>query len=338
MEPGSRSDQCGCSSRRCGGGEEAALVLEEVRGLHEAEMRRSRVGTWDAEFAGQAVLLRALRDTRVEEVARHVLDARRDQCRGLGRQHVSSSGGLPLACGVESRLTRPPRSGRTLSDPRLEVDLPEAGESEALEDALDALRTEIEQLRASRRRLVRAADVDRRRIERELHGGVQQHLVAVAMRLQLLESALGSDPAAVKALLEEIGRDVQDAVDEAARLAQRIHVPFPDLGLAAALRAAATSAGVPASVDVSAGSSCSPEILHTVYACWLEALEQPGDSPAITVREDAGALVFDVVPGAGPSAGLDALRDRVEALGGTLTIRAETGGGVRIAGSLPLSR
>ena len=63
------------------------------------------------------------------------------------------------------------------------------------------------------------------------------------------------------------------------------------------------SAGVPASVEVSAGSSCPPEILHTVYTCWLDALAQPGDAtPAIAVREDASALVFEVVRGEARSA------------------------------------
>ena len=169
---------------------------------------------------------------------------------------------------------------------------------------------------------------------------MQQHLAALAMRLQLAESALDSDPAAAKALLEEIGRDVQDALDEAVRLAQRIYVPLLELGFAAALRSASVSAGVPASVDVSAGSTWPPEILHTVYACWLDALEQPGDTrPAITVQESAKALVFEVVRGGSPSAaGLDALRDRVEALGDVLTVRDEPGGGARISGSLPLPR
>jgi signal transduction histidine kinase len=250
---------------------------------------------------------------------------------------VNASGGWPPRRPSGEPLDVAGTITENYSDPRLEVDLPEDGESEGLGDALEPLRAELERLRESRLRLVQAADADRRRIERELHGGVQQHLVALAVRLQLLESALGSDPAAARALLEEIGRDVQDAVDEAARLAQRIYVPFPDLGLAAALRAAATSAGVPASVDVSAGSSCSAEILHTVYACWLEALEQPGDAPAIIVREDAGALVFDVVRGADPAAELDALRERVEALGGVLTIQTEAGGcRTRVSGSLPL--
>jgi signal transduction histidine kinase len=220
---------------------------------------------------------------------------------------------------------------------RVEKLEPEASHVDMREEH-DRLRAEVEELSASRRRLVLAADDDRRRIEGELHGGVQQHLVALAVRLQLLESTLRSNTAAAEALLEEMGRDVQDAVDEAARLAQRIHVPLLELGLAAALRAAAVSAGVPASVEVCADSSCQPEALNTVYACWLDALDQPGDSDAaISVREDAGSLVFDVVRGVGPTAaGLDALRDRVEALGGALTIRTEAGGRVRVSGSLPL--
>jgi len=233
-------------------------------------------------------------------------------------------------------LTSGARSRTTPSDPT-------NGRAVALadHDEIERLHAELAELRASRARLVRAADADRRRIERELHAGVQQHLVALAMRLQLAESALDSDPAATKALLEEIGRDVQDALDEAARLAQRIYVPLLELAFAAALRSASVSAGVPASVEVvSASSTCPPEILHTVYTCWLEALAQPGDiRPEITVQNDASALLFEVFRGGSPSAaGLDALRDRVEALGGVLTVRGEPGGGARVSGSLPLSR
>jgi signal transduction histidine kinase len=208
-----------------------------------------------------------------------------------------------------------------------------------MREELDRLRAEVAELRAVGRRLVLAADDDRRRIERELHGGVQQDLVALAVRLQLLEPALRSDAAAAGALLAEISGDVQDAVDEAARLARRIHVPLLELGLGPALRAAAVSAGARASVEVRTDSSLPSEIASTVYACWLEALEQPGDSePAITVEERGGMLVFEIVGGAGPMApGLDALRDRVDALGGELAIRPEAGGRrARVRGSLPL--
>jgi signal transduction histidine kinase len=206
-------------------------------------------------------------------------------------------------------------------------------------EALERLRAEVAELRAARKRLVLAADADRRRIERSLHGGVQQHLVALAVRLQLAESALEADPAGAKALLDEMSGDVQDALDEAAKLAQRIYVPLLELGLAAALRSAAVSAGVPASVEVSAGSSYPPEFLHTVYTCWLDALEHAGDlRPSVTIRDDDDALVFDVLLAAATSeSGLDRLRDRVEALGGRLTVRSEPAGSVRVSGSLPLS-
>ena len=73
-----------------------------------------------------------------------------------------------------------------------------------------------------------------------------------------------------------MGRDVQQALDETALLAQRIYPPLLEAGgLAAALRSAAVTAGVPASVDVAAGSNYPPEVARTVYMCWLEALEQP---------------------------------------------------------------
>ena len=76
------------------------------------------------------------------------------------------------------------------------------------------MRVEVEELRASLKRLVVAADADRRMVERELHDGVQQHLIALAVDLQLAGQALASDPAAAKPLLDEMGRDLQHALDE----------------------------------------------------------------------------------------------------------------------------
>ena len=168
---------------------------------------------------------------------------------------------------------------------------------------------------------------------------MQQHLVALAMRLQLAQSALESDPAPAKELLEELSGDVQDAVDAAAQLAQRISPPLLRLGLAAALRAAAVSAGVSASVEVSGGSDPTPEILHTVYRCWLDALEHASDArPSIAVCQENDALAFEVVGGAGLEDALDAQRDRIEALGGALRVQPEPDGRLRISGSLPLER
>jgi len=208
-------------------------------------------------------------------------------------------------------------------------------------ETLDRLLLEVAELRSSRRRLVLAADVDRRLIERELHDGVQQHLVALAVTLQLADRAVDADPPAAKALLAEMARDVRQALEETAQLAQRIHPPLLDPGgLAAALRWAASSTGVRASLDVAAGARFPPEITEGIYWCCLEALEQAGAGgrATVTVRDEAGAVAFDVlVDRSRLDAAPDRLRDRVEALGGRLTIRREPGHGTRISGSLPLS-
>jgi signal transduction histidine kinase len=171
---------------------------------------------------------------------------------------------------------------------------------------------------------------------------VQQHLVALAVNLQLAGPMAHADPAAAKALLEEMGRDVQQALDETAELAQRIYPPLLEAGsLAAALRSAAVSAGIPASVEVAAAASYPPEVAWTVYLCCLEMLEHAGAGAraTITVRDEEGALAFEVREnGGGSDPGVDRLRDRVEALGGRLTIWSEPGRGTLVSGSLPLSR
>jgi signal transduction histidine kinase len=220
---------------------------------------------------------------------------------------------------------------------------------EALRETLDRLRHEVAELRASRERLVLASDADRRSIERDLHDGVQQHLVALAVNLELAGRLANADSCPAKALLDEMGRDVQQALEEAAQLAARIYPPLLEAGgLAAALRSAAVSAGVPASVEVTASATYPPEVAGTVYFCCLEALEHAGAGARakVTVRDKEGALTFEVVEESARAAAaaprpedrLDLLRDRIEALGGRLTIRSEPGGGTRVSGSLPLSR
>ncbi len=211
-----------------------------------------------------------------------------------------------------------------------------------MQQELDRLRVEIEKLRAAHERLVLAADADRRTIERDLHDGVHQHLVALAATLQLARLATDSDPAAVKALLEEMSRDVRQALDETALLAQSIYPSTLELGgLAALLRAAAVNADVPATVDVSDGSSHAPEVAMTVYLCWLAMIARGSNETQVTirVREAEDALTFELDGnGAEPDADLDRLQDRVEALGGRLTIEPDPGGGIRLSGSLPLRR
>jgi signal transduction histidine kinase len=216
----------------------------------------------------------------------------------------------------------------------------DAEQINAPHDELQRLRAEVAELRASRARLVCAADAGRRGIERDLHDGVQQHLIALAVNIQLVAQLVDADPTAAKALLAEMERDLVEALDETARLAQQVYAALPEAGgLAAALRAAAVSAGVPASVEVSAGSPYPAEISRTVYLCWLESLDHAGGEARATavVREENGALSFEFV-GVGRASNLEALRDRVEALGGGLTTEPAAGHGTRIYGSLPLSR
>jgi signal transduction histidine kinase len=179
------------------------------------------------------------------------------------------------------------------------------------------------------RQLVLAADADRRRLERELHDGVQQHLVALAVNLQLAIGLAEADPAGAKALLEEMGRDVQQALEEAAQLALRIHPPLLETGgLAAALRATASGAGVTSSVEVDTGASYPPEVLTTVYLCWLEALRAPVGRVTIVVRDVEGGLSFEI---GGSDLRPERVRDRVMALGGELK-----SSGTRLACFLPL--
>jgi signal transduction histidine kinase len=199
---------------------------------------------------------------------------------------------------------------------------------------------QVEVLNASRKRLLLAADAERRRIERDLHDGVQQHLVALAVNLQLAGELTNSDPAAARTLLAEMGRDVQQALDETAQLAQRIYPQLDAIGFAAALRSAAVNAGIRASVDADVAATSPPELFATVFWCWLDVLDRctTGARATITIREQDGALTFEIVEdGDHSAAALERLCDRVAALGGTLTIQSEPGPRTRVSGSLPLA-
>jgi signal transduction histidine kinase len=218
---------------------------------------------------------------------------------------------------------------------------------ETPQESLDRLRVEVTELRASRERLVVGEDADRRSLERDLHDGPQQHLIALAVNLQLVRQLADSDLTAAKALLDQMGRDVQQALDETGRLAHRIYPPLLDAGgLAAALRAAALNASVTTRIDVSAHGRYPSEVAGAVYFCCLEVLERAGEGAraTVTVRGEDDTLVFDVVEhGTGiarsvPDGVVGRSKDQVEALGGRLTARSEPGGGLRVSGSLPLSR
>jgi signal transduction histidine kinase len=185
-----------------------------------------------------------------------------------------------------------------------------------------------------------ADDTERRNIERALHDGVQQQLVGLAAGLELAAGSVDTDPAAAKALLAEMGRDVLGALEDTRSLAHRISPPLLEAGgLVPALRSAAAGANVPARIDVEAGPAYPPEIAGLVYLCCLQVLEHAGAGTPVTVavRGDERTLGFEVVADCDLEAELLPLRDRVEALGGRLTFSSEPGHRTRLVGTVPLS-
>jgi len=201
----------------------------------------------------------------------------------------------------------------------------------------------LELLRASRRRLVLAAAADRGRIERELHDGPQQRLVAIAVELQQARRLVDVDPAAASALIDEIAGEARAALDALRVLAHRIHPPLLEAGgLRAALRTTAAVLGVPTRVQVAEGMTLPSELAGAVYFSCADALEHVAERAkvAITVRQEEGMVAFEILAeGSGSAqieADLTAMRDRLEALGGRLTIESKPGH-TGITGSLPIS-
>jgi signal transduction histidine kinase len=216
-----------------------------------------------------------------------------------------------------------------------------AESGERLREVVDRLQREVAELRRSRKRLAEAGHADRRAIERALHDGVQQHLVALAVDLRRLAGLADGDAAAAKALLDEMAANVREALDVTTELAQRVYPPLLEArGFASALRSAAASAGVIASVKVLVDASYPPDIMAAVYWCCVEALTfAPAETQAtISVVDADGALAFEIgMAGDYRDGRLERLGDRIEALGGRVTIHAAQDGGLRVAGSLPRS-
>lgn len=213
------------------------------------------------------------------------------------------------------------------------------GPDELKSAAVDRLQAELEQLRKSRKRLVVGADADRRAIERALHDGILQFLVALAVNLRRLTGLIDDDPSAAKALIDEIALQTTEALDEARELGQAIYPPLLEArGLASALRSAAASAGVRASVTAPAEAGYPPDVAVAVYWCCLEALSSApaGTEATITVAEADGGLTFEVtVVDPYSDERRQRVRDRAEALGGRLTSGKDNP--TRVAGWLPRS-
>jgi signal transduction histidine kinase len=221
----------------------------------------------------------------------------------------------------------------------------------ALEATLEDLRQHAEALEASRARVVVAADAERRRIERDIHDGVQQYLVALSVKARLARQMIDRDPARTARLLEELGQDISKALDELRTLAHGIYPPLlASDGLGPALLAAARRAVVPTRVQADGIGRYPPELEAAVYFCCLEALQNAGKyagedaSATVRITQTGDTLTFEVTDtGAGfdatdyrAGAGMTNMLDRVGAIGGTLTIDSSPGQGTKVSGSVPL--
>jgi signal transduction histidine kinase len=213
-----------------------------------------------------------------------------------------------------------------------------------------ALRERVEDLRDARQRIIDAADAERRRIERDLHDGAQQRLVAVAVTLGLAESRIESDPASAAKLVAQAREEAQLAVQELRELARGIHpAVLSDHGLRVALESLATRAPVPVEVSGVPQDRLQPAVEAAAYFVAAEALTNVAkyahasraevqlslaeDCLRVQVRDDGvgGAEAYS-------GSGLRGLRDRVEALDGNLEIESPLGGGTTVAVEIPLGR
>jgi signal transduction histidine kinase len=213
----------------------------------------------------------------------------------------------------------------------------------------EQLLARLEEIRASRLRLVAAQDAERRRIERNIHDGAQQQLVALAIKLSITESMIGTDTEGERELLAELREDAAGAVEELRDLARGIYPPLLiSMGLVAALEAQARKAAVPTSVAADGMGRYPQDLEAAVYFCVLEALQNVAKYAGATRAEIRLAasghnLTFEVADdGAGfdPESrgygtGLQGMADRLHAHGGSLDVRSSPGSGTTIAGRLP---
>jgi signal transduction histidine kinase len=209
----------------------------------------------------------------------------------------------------------------------------------------------IEDLRASRVRLVQAQDEERRRLERNIHDGAQQQLVALAVKANLAEQFVGRDEAKERALLGQLKDDAQEALENLRDLARGIYPPLlADQGLAAALVAQARKSPVPVTVDVDGIGRFSQDTEAAVYFCTLEALQNvakySGASAATvhlaSTNDHLRFMVVDDGVGFDPTTtgygtGTQGMADRLAALGGQLTVSSSPGRGTTVSGWIPVA-
>jgi len=208
----------------------------------------------------------------------------------------------------------------------------------------------VEELRGSRRRLVAAQDHERRKLERNIHDGAQQQLVALAVKARLARQLVARDPDRTEEMLGQIEAETQTALEDLRDLARGIYPPLlADKGLGAALEAQARKAPLPVRVNADGVGRLQQDVEAAVYFSCLEALQNVAkyaraSNATIELRLDASTLRFSVSddgrgfdPTSVSGSGLQGVTDRLAAVGGTFDLRTAPGAGTTITGTVPVT-
>jgi signal transduction histidine kinase len=212
------------------------------------------------------------------------------------------------------------------------------------------LRAKVDELSAAQRRIVAAQDQERRRLERNIHDGAQQQLVALAVKARLARSLVGRDDDKASQLLEQIGAETQEALEDLRDLARGIYPPLlADKGLAAALEAQARKSAIPVEVSPDGVGRYDQPVEAAIYFSILEAMQNAAkysnaSRVSVRLRRSNGDLTFEVTDdgvgfdprSTGPGTGLQGIADRLSALDGRLDVSSDPGRGTTIRGIIPI--
>jgi signal transduction histidine kinase len=266
--------------------------------------------------------------------------------------HAGELLGIIVVSRIEGAVAFREEDDRVLADLARQVGLAlhNAQLDTALQTTLDELRRQADELRASRARVVASGDAERRRVERNLHDGAQQHLVALAVNLRLTKDVVAEDPEMAVQMLDELGEAVQETIRELRELAHGIYPPLlVDSGLGEALKAVVNRSPLDVELITEGIGRYGGDVEAAVYFCCLEALQNAGKHAAsahvvVRVWEESGSLLFEVRddgPGfdirtAQRGHGYVNMMDRLGAIGGAVRWESEIGNGTAVRGSLPI--
>jgi signal transduction histidine kinase len=259
----------------------------------------------------------------------------------IGALTVAKAPGDPMRP-AEEKLTEDlaSQAGLVLRNVRLTAEL---------QRRVDEISTRARELRASRRRIVAMQDRERRRLERDIHDGAQQHLVALAVNLNLAKALVARDGRRAGETIEGLERATRQTLETLRDLARGIYPPLLEAeGLGAALRAQVERTPVPVTVESDGLDRFPVEVEAAAYFCVLEALQNvakyaEATHAVVRLEESDGDLIFRVTdngkgfdPETTPrGSGLQNMSDRLSALGGTVEIASSPGRGTTVTGRIP---